>query len=130
MALSVVLLLAGCSDGLGPWPLHPCAPDQEVEVAVRNDPLPVFSWTPACGLSSLQVWDQHQTSGWTLFTGARTTENPLRSGIRYGQVPPEAIEPGPASPLLAGRPYTVTVYRWNGDASGFHDPVGSATFER
>ncbi len=59
------------------------------------------------------------------------TENPLRSGIRYGQVPPEAIEPGPASPLVAGTPYTVTVYRWAGDASGgFHDPVGSATFER
>ncbi|HWN19601.1 MAG TPA: hypothetical protein VNO19_11860 [Gemmatimonadales bacterium] len=127
---ALALLVAGCSDGVGPPPVQ-CAPDQKVEVAVSSDPIPVFSWTPACGLSSLRVWDQHLTSGWTLYTGPRSFENRLRSGVRYGRVPPEGIEPGPATPLISGRPYTVTVFRWNGDSTGgFHDEVGSATFER
>lgn len=127
----LLLLLATCSDGIGPRPLEPCDADQEVEVMVGSGPNPVFSWTPACGLASLHVWDQNQTSGWVLYTGPRTHENPLRSGIRYGDAPPESVEPAPATPLISGREYTVTVYRWIGDqAGGSHFPVGSATFER
>lgn len=74
LGLGFVLLLAGCSDGTGtPSPVDPCGVGQEVEVTASSEPIPVFSWTPACGLSSLQVWDPNQTSGWMLFTGPRTT---------------------------------------------------------
>ena len=127
--LSVVLLLAGCSDRLEPPP-DSCTPGQELEVTVSSDPIPLFTWFPACGLSSLDVWDQNHTSGWVLFTGSRSAENPLRSGIRYGNAPAQALEPEPARRLVSGTSYTVRLYRWNGDASGFHEEVGSATFER
>jgi hypothetical protein len=124
-------LVAACSDGVGPRPVQSCAHDQEVELRVSTDPVPLFTWTPPCGLASLAVWDQNQTSGWVLYTGSRAAENPLRSGIRYGNAPPEALEPTPASPLTSGT-YTVTVYRWIGDESGTGSlfPVGEATFER
>ena len=128
LGLGVLLLLAGCSDGLGP--LVPCGEDQEVEITVSSEPIPVFSWKPACGFASLQVWDQNLAS-WVLYTHSRSAENPLRSGIRYGNAPPEAIGPGPAAPLVSGRSYTVWVYRWFGDANGgAHVPVGAATFQR
>jgi hypothetical protein len=98
---------------------------------VSADPTPLFSWEPACGFASLQVWDQNQTSGWVLYTGARAPDNPLRSGIRYGQAPPGAIEPAPATPLTKSINYTVAVYRWIGDeAGGSLFPAGSATFQR
>jgi hypothetical protein len=101
-----------------------------VNVTVSDDRTPIFSWTPPCGLASLQVWNQHQTSGWVLYTGSRAAENPLRSGIRYGDAPPEALEPASATPLNSG-PYTVTVYRWIGESgAGSLFPVGEATFTR
>ena len=126
----MALLVAGCSDGAGPGPIQSCASDQEVNVTVSNNEVPLFTWDPPCGLSSLTVWDQNQTSGWVLFTGSRSAENPLRSGIRYGVAPPEALEPAPASPLTSDS-YTVTVYRWIGEPdAGSHFPVGSATFSR
>jgi hypothetical protein len=126
----LVLVVAGCSDGVGPRPIQSCAHDQEVNVIVSTDPAPLFTWAPPCGLASLQVWDQNQTSGWVLYTGSRAADNPLRSGIRYGDVPPEALEPGPATRLTSGT-YTVTVYRWIGESgAGSLFPVGSVTFER
>src|SRR5688572_15020151 len=126
----VALLVAGCSDGVGPRLIESCASDQEVNVMVSNDEVPLFTWDPPCGLASLTVWDPNQTSGWALYTGSRSAENPLRSGIRYGVAPSEALEPARASPLTSD-PYTVTVYRWIGEpGAGSHIPVGSATFSR
>jgi len=123
-------LLLGCSDGPGLRPVDPCAPDQEVELSVSAELAPLFTWTPSCGMASLQVWDHNHTSGWSLFTGSRAAQNPLQSGIRYGEAPPLALEPGPPAPLVNGT-YMVTVYRWIGDASGGSlIPVGEATFER
>ena len=131
IAVAMAMTVAACSDGVEPRPIQPCAFDQDVEITVSTAPLPVFSWAPACGLASLQVWDQNQSSGWVLYTGARAPENPLRSGIRYGAAPPEALEPAPATPLTSGVVYTVAVYRWVGDdAGGSLIPAGSATFVR
>ncbi len=126
----VGLLLLGCSDGIGPRPLQPCSDEQEVVIAVSDEETPLFTWEPACGFASLQIWDQNQTSGWTLFTGSRAAENPLRSGIRYGEAPPEAVEPGPASPLVSGQTYRVVLYRWQGaSGAGSLLPYGETTFE-
>lgn len=126
----IALFVAGCSDGAEPGPIQSCDSDQEVNVIVSSDQVPLFTWDPPCGLASLTVWDQNQTSGWALFTGSRSAENPLRSGIRYGVAPPEALEPARASPLTSDS-YTVTVYRWIGEpGAGSHMPVGSATFSR
>jgi hypothetical protein len=128
----LALMVAGCSDGVGPRPIQSCSHDQEVAVIVNADPVPVFTWDPPCGLASIAVWDQNRASGWVLFTGSRAADNPLRSGIRYGDAPPEALEPTPADRLTSGT-YTVIVYRWSSfDESGAGSllPVGEATFER
>lgn len=127
----LALVVAACSDGVGPRPIQSCADEQDVDITVSSEAVPLFRWTPPCGLASLQVWDQNQTSGWALYTGPRAPDNPLRSGIRYGHAPPEALEPAPATPLNSSS-YTVTVYRWIGDPGGPGSlfPVGSAAFDR
>jgi hypothetical protein len=50
--LSIFVLALACSDGIGPTPTEPCADDQEVVVSVSADQVPVFTWTPACGMAS------------------------------------------------------------------------------
>jgi hypothetical protein len=129
----LALATLACSDGVEPTPTVPCADDQEVEVSVSGDETPVFTWSPACGMASLQVFPTtgSPTSGWVLYTGSRAAENPLRSGIRYGQSPAEAVEPAPATALARGTEYTTTVYRWLGEAGGPGGlfPQGSATFQ-
>ena len=133
---TLAALTIACSDGVEPTPIVPCTDDQEVEVLVSADKTPVFRWSPACGMASLEVSPTtgSGTSGWVLFTGSRAAENPLRSGIRYGQARPEALEPGPATELWPGTEYSVVVYRWiDFDESGGGGsllPQGSATFQR
>jgi hypothetical protein len=134
LMLSILVLSLACSDGIGPTPTEPCADDQEVVVSVSADQVPVFTWTPACGMASLQVFPSTGApeSGWVLYTGNRAAENPLRSGIRYGERPPEAIEPAPATALTPGTEYTAVVYRWVGESGGPGGlfPRGSVTFQR
>ena len=133
---TLAALTLACSDGVEPTPIVACADDQEVEVLVSADKTPIFTWSPACGMASLQVFATmgSGTSGWILFTGPRAAENPLRSGIRYGHAPPEALEPGPATDLVPDTEYTVVVSRWLdfGEPGGGGSllPQGSATFQR
>jgi hypothetical protein len=136
--LSVFIMAAtsliACSDGFHPAAAEPCTDEQEVAVAVSQDPLPVFTWTPACGMASLQVFPTDGgPSTWVLYTGSNAEQNPLRSGVRYGVAPPETIEPAPATGLTAGTNYTVLVYRWIGEPGGELGSIfvrGSATFDR
>lgn len=137
LRVPLVLLGAGlcaCSGGFEPTAAEPCAFDQEVAVEVGSGPAPLITWTPACGMASLEILPVtgSPTSGWLLFTGPRAPENPLRSGIVYGQTPPEAIAPGPATALAAGTEYQVVISRWVGDSSGLGSliPAGGATFSR
>lgn len=122
-----------CSGGLEPTPIVPCGDDQEVIVSINSDATPVFAWSPACGMASLQVFPSNgsPTSGWALYTGPNSAQNPLRSGVRYGAAPREALEPAPATKLERGTEYTITVYRWVGDSgAGAQIPYGAATFQR
>jgi hypothetical protein len=66
-----------------------------------------------------------------LYTGPNAEQNPLRSGIRYGDAPPEALEPASATDLVKNTEYRVEVYRWVGEGPGGPGslfPRGSATF--
>jgi hypothetical protein len=134
LASPALMLVTSCSDGLGPEPIVACEPEQEVTVSVNSDRVPFFTWSPACGMASIQVFPTSgsPTSGWVLYTGSHAAENPLRSGIRYGTAPSEALEPGPATALAPGVEYTIVVYRWVGDPGGLGSlfPRGSAPFQR
>jgi hypothetical protein len=129
---TLAALILACSDE--PTAIIPCTDDQQVEVVVSGDPIPVFSWIPACGMASLQVFQGTGTgpSSWVLYTGANAEQNPLRSGIRYGEPPPEAVEFTPAAELESGTEYRVVVYRWVGEGPGGPGSIferGSTTFD-
>lgn len=123
-------LLAGCSDSGGPSSV-PCADDQQVAVSVGAGPRPTFTWAPTCGMTSVQVFPSAgPPAAWVLYGGANAQINPLRSGLRYGEPPPGALEAAPEATLQAGTEYEVTVYRWIGPpgAPGGPFPRGSARF--
>jgi hypothetical protein len=109
----------GCSDSLGFDAIVTCADPQTVTVQVAATSPPRFTWQPACGMSSFQVYaDTGSSGGWVVYSGSHAAENPLPSGIRYGQLPPDGIAPGGASPLIHGVLYDALVLRWVGDPGG------------
>ncbi len=109
--LAVAVLLASCSNGMQDVPLEDCPGDQ-VSVTVSGGLSPTISWTPSCGMSSLDVFPSAGGSSlWVLYSGARSPENPFRSGIRYGHAPASALEVTGPVPLAVGTEYTVAVYR-------------------
>lgn len=125
------LALAACSDGFGPEAPLPCEADQMVTIGVEPGLRPVFTWEPGCGVSSLQVFGPDEGGVWVLYSGERAAENPIGSGVRYGEVPDGMVEAGPATPLERGEAYTVRVYRWIGEPGGPGSLFqrGSAAFE-
>jgi hypothetical protein len=129
-SIVLVTVLAGCSDSPQEAPLEEC-PDNEVIVTVSGGVTPTFSWTPRCGMASLDVFPSNGgASVWVLFSGEQAGTNPFRSGIVYGQAPPSALEVTGPMPLSAGTEYTVLIYRCAGDASGCDAllQAGAATF--
>jgi hypothetical protein len=114
----VALLLLSCSDS-ALEPIVACTDDQEVTVAVSAGTIPRFTWDPSCGMASVQVWaTETSTDGWVLYSGSHAAENPLPSGLRYGEIPPKGLEPVDPVPLRRGAEYVVAVYRWVGEPGG------------
>ena len=112
-------------------PIVPCSDDQTVVVSVSPGTKPRFTWQPACGMASLEVWPAAgPPAAWVLYSGPRAAANPLPSGIRHGEPPSVAVEPAPPAALSAGVTYRVTVLRWIGAAGGPGSlfPRGEATF--
>ena len=108
------LLLVSCSDGFEP--IVACTDDQEVTIQVSAGTTPRFTWDPSCGMASVQVLaTETSRDGWVLYTGSHAAENPLPSGLRYGEVPPNGLETTDPVALRRGVEYQVTVYRWIGD---------------
>lgn len=123
-------LMASCSDSGGPSSV-PCADDQQVAVSVSAGPRPTFTWAPACGMTSVQVFPSAgPPAAWVLYGGANAADNPLRSGILYGEPPAGTVEAAPEAALQAGTEYEATVYRWIGAPGGPGGPFprGSARF--
>ena len=115
----LVAMSFACSDSLGFDPMVTCSDSQTVIVRVETTGTPRFAWQPTCGMASLQVLsDTGSAGGWVVYSGSQAAENPLPSGIRYGQLPPGAVAPGGASPLVRGVPYHVVVFRWIGAPGG------------
>jgi hypothetical protein len=85
---------------------------QNVQVAVATGTTPLFSWAPACGISSLSVETVPSSAGgsvetvWAFFV---PESNPVGPGIRYGQAPTGANVSVAPRPLVAGTNYRVRV---------------------
>src|SRR6266498_1302616 len=128
-----VILEAGCSERLGFDPIVECSDSQTVTVQVTTRVTPRFNWKQASGMASLQVFlDSGGAGRCIVYSGSAAPQNPLPSGIRYGQLPPKGLAPGGAQPLISGVSYSVVVYRWVGAAGGPGSLFerGSATFTR
>jgi hypothetical protein len=128
---ALFILSLGCAEASAP-PVEACADDQAVTVHVSAGPRPAFTWTPACGMTSITVFSAAgpPPAAWVLYGGSSAASNPLRSGIRYGQAPSGTLEATPETALEVGSEYQVLVYRWVGEPGGEGGPFqrGSATF--
>ena len=127
---AVLLVSAACSENVLE-PIQACTDIQQVTIQVSAGTTPRFTWRPACGMASLQVSPTAgPPGGWVLYSGTHAAENPLPSGIRYGEVPPKGVQPGTVGALSHGVTYRVVVYRWIGGPGdlGSLFSRGSATF--
>lgn len=117
-------LCGGCADTTTPT-VEPCADDLEVTVQVGPGTLPAFTWSPACGMTSILVFPVDSPPAvWVVYGGSRAASNPLHSGLRYGQAPAGTFEATPAAALQVGNEYEVLLNRWIGDS------VGGGPFQR
>jgi hypothetical protein len=123
IALGFLLPSLACSsDSNGPSGQATCAGN--VTVTVSNSTTPSISWTPACRLFFVLV-EEAQGDVWgAISDGTNAIETP----VQYGVVPAGATEQTPPAALVAGTPYTVSVFRWEGP--GLQDGVliGQLTF--
>ena len=120
----------GCSEASAP-PVEACPGDPQVTVQVSAGTRPTFSWTPACGMTSIRVFPMDAPAAvWVVYGGSIAVSNPFRSGTRYGQSPPGTFVAKPPAALQSGAEYQVLVYRWIGEAGGEGGPFlrGVATF--
>jgi hypothetical protein len=109
-ATGLLLTAFGCNETVTVSPKG-CA--QNVEVAVANETTPVFSWAPACGVSSLSVETIPSNTGTveTIWAFSVPETNLVLPGIRYGRAPSEASVSVAPRPLVAGTNYRVRVLR-------------------
>jgi Domain of unknown function (DUF5916) len=84
-------------------------PQGGIKISVSSGMAPTFSWSPDSVAIGRLVVEQGEQEVW----GSETEgTNTYRSPIRYGVHPPDATEPEPANPLVAGQTYKVSLFRW------------------
>ena len=83
----------------------------KVTVVVATGPVPIYTWSPSCGVSFLMVSpDGGGSALWTVY-GNSSPENPIASGVRYGRTPADARTVAGPEPLRGGVTYRVVVSR-------------------
>ena len=108
-AAGLLISALGCN---GASSISPKGCFQNVQVTVVTETTPLFSWAPACGISSLSVETVPSSAGatvetvWAFFV---SESNPVGPGIRYGQAPGRANVWVAPRPLVAGTNYRVRV---------------------
>jgi hypothetical protein len=117
LALGIALVpVASCSDAVAP---RESCPDEQVTAAVSAGARPLLSWSPACGMAALTVFpvDMSMNTGWALYSDVDIAENPLPSGIRFGQAPNvTGVIDTEDRPLIRGKLYRLTLYRGYGNS--------------
>ncbi|HVE79238.1 MAG TPA: hypothetical protein VNA89_10270 [Gemmatimonadaceae bacterium] len=108
-AVVAAALLAGC--GGDDAPLQPVAPcTGPVSLTATSEALPLFTWTPECGVARLTVLSPPVTGPPVLRWEISSLTGRIASGVRYGSVPDGAIQTVPPRALVAGQTTGVTVY--------------------
>jgi hypothetical protein len=132
--LAAALLIAGgnefsCSAPPTAITFSQCS-GTKVIVNVATGPVPIYTWSPSCGVSALMV--SRESGGAALWTvsGTSSTENPILSGVQYGRTPPQARTVAGPEELQSGVRYRITVSRLVCDqgAPCILEPAGDAVF--
>lgn len=103
-----------------------------VRVVVASGPVPITSWSPSCGISRLIVYpDSGASALWTVYGNAGSSDNPIHSGVRYGQTPDDARTVAGPERLQRGVTYRVELSRLTCDQGSPCSlvPVGNARFQ-
>ena len=98
--------------------------DRQVTVVVQAGPAPVFSWSPACSVEQLTVYQAQpgQTVKWRI-----ASEGGINPGVRYGRVPAGARQVTPPKPLSPEEGASVELV--STDSAGGAHLVGGAGFK-
>ena len=107
---------------LGVESVQPC--DRQVTVIVNTStPAPAFSWSPACSVQQLTVYQSPpaQSVAWRI-----TKEGGINPGVRYGRVPQGARQVTPPQPLDRGEGASVELV--SKDSTGTARLVGGTGF--
>lgn len=105
------LLLAAIACNGATAPVNPEGCIQNVEVSVWTGAIPVFAWSPACGISFLSVSIVPSAPGseetvWSFSVPERT---PIGPSVAYGTPPAGATVSTEPRALLAGATYRIRV---------------------
>jgi hypothetical protein len=104
---ALLLTTPGCSDTTSPK-----ACGGTVQVAVLRLPNPIFTWSPACGVSSFQVVTVPSAPGAmeeSVWGFTVPEQSPIGPAVTYGIAPAGATVWQQPSALLAGGTYRVRV---------------------
>jgi hypothetical protein len=111
LARTTALLLTtlSCSRTTAP---EGCA--QNVQVAVSTGAGPIFSWSPACGISSLAVVTVPAApgvsgSGESMWAFSVPEQRPIGPAVLYGTAPADATVSTQPRALVVGTTYRVSV---------------------
>jgi len=111
VAAVAALLLATVNCNGATAPANPEGCLQNVEVTVSTQAIPVFAWSPTCGVSFLSVSILPSAPGseetvWSFSVPERT---PIGPAVRYGTPPAGATVSTEPRQLLAGATYRIRV---------------------
>jgi hypothetical protein len=108
------LLLAGVACG-GDATAPACS--GAVEVPVSGGLPPAITWRPNCGVDRLSALAPPST-GFVLYWSISAGERQIEPGVRYGRVPPGAVEDSPPIALSSGSTVAITVEAPRGTTVG------------
>jgi hypothetical protein len=104
---ALLLSIPGCSDTTSPK-----ACGGNVQVAVLRQPNPIFTWSPACGVSSFQVVTVPSAPGAmeeSVWGFSVPEQSPIGPAVHYGIAPARASVWRQPGALAAGATYRVRV---------------------
>lgn len=90
---------------------------QNVQVAVSTDAGPIFSWSPACGISALSVVTVPSAPGVTvesMWAFSVPEQKPIGPSVLYGTAPAHATVSTQPRALVVGATYRVRVTQTTG----------------
>jgi hypothetical protein len=113
-------------------PVVTVCPGNSVSLHAASSQAPFFTWTPACGMAFLTVFEESGGAAvWTVYSKNSAAENPISSGVRYARTPMQSTDLAGPEDLRSGVAYRVQVARMICDVGkpcGLV-PAGEASFQ-